>query len=60
MNFEFNPLPAIPLHSRTIVDRGCGTADLHPWLAANGIGPTRYLGVKAFADMVAISHRRNV
>lgn len=48
----------LPLHNRTIVDLGCGTADLLHWLLTNDIRPARYIGVEAIDDFVATSRRR--
>lgn len=44
-----------PLAGRRVVDFGCGHGDLLLWLERNGVRCAAYLGVDAFAELIAVA-----
>lgn len=45
---------------RTVLDAGCGQADLARYLAAHGMEPARYIGVEALGEHLAVARRRSI
>ena len=48
----------VPLTGRTILDVGCGRADLLAYLLANGIVPAHYTGLEAIPEAIRSARRR--
>jgi SAM-dependent methyltransferase len=46
------------LHDRTVLDAGCGRADLLDYLAARNITPADYIGIEAVGELVAVAQKK--
>lgn len=45
-------------HNKSIIDVGCGRADLLDYLLVNGIKPNHYVGIEAIEDFAAAAERK--